>query len=75
MDFAKIISGLQEYGLTLTEISSHVGVSISALSDIKNGRTKEPTGAGAVRLYLLWSKPPAWLRRRIALQQTKPEVA
>lgn len=72
MDFANIISELQAHGLTLTEISSHVGISISALSDIKNGRSKEPTGAGAVRLYLLWSKPPAWLRKRM---QAKTEAA
>jgi len=56
------IADLQSDGWSLTEIASAMGCSPQALSDIKQGRTKEPTGMSAVRLHNLHAtgaKPPA----------------
>jgi len=52
--FASFISDLRRLGeMTLAEIGEEIGLSPSAVSDIEQGRTSEPTGTPAVRLYEL----------------------
>lgn len=51
MNWKQAVLDLETKGWTLTALAAHVGLSISALSDIKQGRTKEPLGMAAVRLY------------------------
>ena len=63
MDWSNVIKTLEKQGLTLTEIASRVGLSVSALSDIKNRRSREPTGMVAVRLHSLWKRLPAAVRQ------------
>jgi hypothetical protein len=50
----KIIS-LEGRGWSLTAIGKAIVLSPQSLSDIKQGRTKEPTGMAAVRLHNLFS--------------------
>jgi len=44
---------LESWGWTLTGIAEETGISISSVSDLKQLRTKEPTGLGAVKLHQL----------------------
>lgn len=56
------IAGLQALGWSLKELGQAVGISAQALSDIKQGRTKSPSGMAAVRLHELSqtsAAPPA----------------
>lgn len=53
MDWKSAVLDLEAVGMTLTEIASAIGLSPQALSDIKQGRSKEPRGMCAVRLYEL----------------------
>jgi hypothetical protein len=50
-NWAEKITTLEAEGKTLTALSDDVGLSPQALSDIKQGRTKAPTGMAAVRLH------------------------
>lgn len=55
------ITELEANGWSLTELALAIGKSPQALSDIKQGRTKEPGGMAAVKLHHLHStgaKPP-----------------
>jgi transcriptional regulator with XRE-family HTH domain len=52
-DWAHRIQRLEAAGWSLTDLAQHLGVAVSTLSDIKNGRTLEPKGMSAVRLYQL----------------------
>ena len=45
---------LEEHGRSLTEIGRLIGKSPQAVSDIKQGRTREPGGMAAVRLHALY---------------------
>jgi transcriptional regulator with XRE-family HTH domain len=47
------ITDLEALGLSLTEIADRIGASISAVSEIKQGRTKQPRGDTAMKLYAL----------------------
>jgi transcriptional regulator with XRE-family HTH domain len=47
------IRRLEADGWTLAELAKAVGIAYSTLNDIKNGRTQEPKGMAAVRLYCL----------------------
>jgi transcriptional regulator with XRE-family HTH domain len=47
---------LHSAGWTLTDTAREIGLSVQSLSDIKQGRTKEPTGMAAVKLHALHRK-------------------
>ncbi|TWQ31990.1 helix-turn-helix domain-containing protein, partial [Xanthomonas vasicola] len=49
--WADRIKALEEHGKSLTEIGRLIGKSPQAVSDIKQGRTREPGGMAAVRLH------------------------
>lgn len=49
------IRSLEARGWSLAGLSREVLLSSQSLSDIKQGRTKEPTGMAAVRLHNLYS--------------------
>lgn len=52
--WGSIITDLRgKSGMTLAEIGTAVGLSQSAVSDIEQGRTSEPRGEAALRLYSL----------------------
>lgn len=44
---------LESWGWTLTGIAEATGISLGSVSDLKQLRTKEPTGMGAVKLSKL----------------------
>ncbi|NIJ91901.1 hypothetical protein FHT12_000559 [Xanthomonas campestris] len=48
------IRALEGHGRSLTEIGRLIGKSPQAVSDIKQGRTREPGGMAAVRLHSLY---------------------
>lgn len=52
--WAQRIKALEEHGKSLTEIGRLIGKSPQAVSDIKQGRTREPVGMAAVRLHALY---------------------
>ncbi|MEA9551711.1 XRE family transcriptional regulator [Xanthomonas campestris] len=54
MTWSERIKGLEESGKSLTEIGRLIGKSPQAVSDIKQGRTREPGGMAAVRLHHLY---------------------
>jgi plasmid maintenance system antidote protein VapI len=54
-DWADKIRVLELAGWSLTELGKSIELSPQALSDIKQGRTKAPTGMAAVRLHNLYS--------------------
>lgn len=51
MNWASIISDLEKVGWSLTALGRAIGLSPQAVSDIKQGRTKAPSGMAAVRLH------------------------
>lgn len=51
--WADRIRDLEERKWSLTAIAGAIGLSPQGVSDIKQGRTKAPTGMSAVRLYEL----------------------
>jgi hypothetical protein len=53
MDWSSCIMELETKGLSLVAIADKVGLSTGAISDLKQRRTKAPTGMAAVRLYEL----------------------
>jgi transcriptional regulator with XRE-family HTH domain len=52
-EWSERICRIEASGLSLTELSESIGVPVSTLSDIKTGRSKQPRGMTAVRLYEL----------------------
>lgn len=60
--WADRIKALEQRGWSLTEIGRAIGKSPQTVSDIKQGRTKEPGGMAAVQLHHLYAtgaKPAA----------------
>lgn len=63
--WAERIAELESIGWSLTKIGAEIGLSAQALSDIKQGRSKEPRGMAAVNLHALHARvmaeptPPA----------------
>lgn len=55
------IRDLEALGWSLTGLGEVIGLSAQGVSDIKQGRTKAPTGMAAVRLHRLHQQgqPPA----------------
>jgi transcriptional regulator with XRE-family HTH domain len=56
------IAALESAGWSLTELAKTIGLSVQSLSDVKQGRSKEPRGMAAVRLHSLHAtgaKPPS----------------
>lgn len=51
--WAKRIVELEGKECPLKKISEETGLAVSSLSDIKNGRTKQPRGDAAMKLYEL----------------------
>lgn len=51
MNWAAAVSELESAGWSLTALGKAIGLSPQALSDIKQGRTKAPSGMAAVRLH------------------------
>lgn len=51
--WAQRIADLEASGWSLSAIGLHIGLSPQSLSDIKQGRSKEPRGMAAVRLYAM----------------------
>lgn len=49
--WAGIVSDLEGQGWSLTALGKAIGLSPQAVSDIKQGRTKAPSGMAAVRLF------------------------
>ncbi len=62
MNWSACISYLESLGWSLTGLGKAIGLSPQAVSDIKQGRTKAPSGMAAVRLHQLHEEklpPPA----------------
>jgi hypothetical protein len=54
--FQQKIIEIEASGMSLTDISGAIGLSVQAASDIKQGRTKEPRGKAAIALADLYKK-------------------
>lgn len=55
------VKELEARGWSLTAIGDAIGLSVSGVSDIKQGRTVSPSGMAAVKLHYLHStgeRPP-----------------
>ncbi len=52
-EWSERICRIEASGLSLTELAERIGVPVSTLGDIKTGRSKQPRGMTAVRLYEL----------------------
>ena len=50
-NWAGIVSDLETLGWSLTGLGRAIGLSPQAVSDIKQGRTKAPSGMAAVKLH------------------------
>lgn len=55
-NWAGIVSDLETLGWSLTGLGRAIGLSPQAVSDIKQGRTKAPSGMAAVKLHDLHSR-------------------
>lgn len=66
--WAQKIADLEAAGWSLTGIGQHIELSPQSLSDIKQGRSKEPRGMAAVRLHALHGQIAS------ATQPTTPEA-
>jgi len=53
MNWPKIIADIEAQGLSLTKIGQDVHAPVSTLSDLKQGRSREPRGALAISLMAL----------------------
>lgn len=51
--WAERVTALRQSGMTLAGIARHIGISPQGACDIEQGRTREPMGMAAVRLYML----------------------
>lgn len=54
MNWQKAIIYLESCGWSLTSLGYEIGLSPQSLSNMKQGRTFEPRGMAAVRLYKLY---------------------
>jgi transcriptional regulator with XRE-family HTH domain len=54
--WAERITELEASGMSLTQIANDIGTSQQALSELKQGRSKEPRGMAAVRLHELHAR-------------------
>lgn len=52
------ITELESAGWSINAIAAHIGLSAQALSDIKQGRSKEPRGMAAVNLHAMQGMMP-----------------
>jgi transcriptional regulator with XRE-family HTH domain len=52
-EWSERICRIEASGVTLTELAERIGVPVSTLGDIKTGRSKQPRGMTAVKLYEL----------------------
>lgn len=66
--WADRIKEIEASGMSLKAIAMDIGLAISTVSDIKNGRTTEPRGMAAVALHELHKK-------RVASAKAKRKVA
>ena len=55
-NWADMVSDLETRGWSLTGLGRAIGLSPQAVSDIKQGRTKAPSGMAAVRLHDLHAR-------------------
>lgn len=55
-NWSDMVRALEGWGWSLTAIADSIGLSIQALGDIKQGRTKAPTGMAAVNLHSLYRR-------------------
>ena len=55
MNWQTVIAEIQARGITFTRLARVLQTTKGTLGDIKSGRTKEPTGMLAVRLYKLYT--------------------
>jgi hypothetical protein len=60
------VDDLESRGWTLTAIGDAIGLSVSGVSDIKQERTKAPTGMAAVKLHYLHSTGAAPPHTKVA---------
>lgn len=54
--WAEKIEALEDHGFSLVEIADEVGLTTASISEIKQGRTKAPTGMAAVHLYQMYER-------------------
>lgn len=54
--WAGIVTDLETLGWSLTGLGRAIGLSPQALSDIKQGRTRAPSGIAAVKLHDLHAR-------------------
>lgn len=57
--WAQRIAELEAAGWSLTSMGAYIGLSPQSLSDIKQGRSKEPRGMAAVKLHAMEGLTPA----------------
>ena len=57
-EWAHRIRRLEAAGWSLTDLAKTLGIAVSTVSDIKTGRTLEPKGMAAVRLFGLAADVP-----------------
>lgn len=57
------VLALESWGWTLTAIGRAVGLTVQAISDIKQGRTAAPIGMAAVKLHKLHRNAERRVRR------------
>lgn len=55
-DWAVKVTDLEAAGMAQGRIARAVGLSRTALNDLKTGRSGEPKGMVAVRLHALWKR-------------------
>ena len=74
-NWARIVSDLETLGWSLTGLGRAIGLSPQAVSDIKQGRTKAPSGMAAVKLHDLHQRGEGPLPSIDATAQPAREVA
>lgn len=74
-NWACIVSDLETLGWSLTGLGRAIGLSPQAVSDIKQGRTKAPSGMAAVKLHDLHRRGERPLPSSDAADQPVREVA
>lgn len=74
-NWARIVSDLETLGWSLTGLGRAIGLSPQAVSDIKQGRTKAPSGMAAVKLHDLHQRGEGPLPSIDATAQSAREVA
>lgn len=65
-NWSAIVEDLCASGMTLKSIGAAIGQSTSAVSELRQGRTKEPNGSAALKLHSLHASrcEPAARKRR-----------